>query len=122
MAGSKSRPLLKIASLILLLFGIVAVVELILTLIKAGLGVFTGALSIGIVSLIGMLVADLGAIIQVVAGCFGLFTKKYTACRFLSYILIILGIAAMIMSGFKLEWIGVLNILIPIVYLLGTYV
>ena len=113
MEGS-NRTLLKVISILFLIFGVFSVITAVAGIIGGGL--LAGA---GILAALAVIIGCLGGILEFIAGIKGL-QNKLAQCRTLGMILLVLAVLGLIFSGFRFTWSNVTAIVLPILYLLGA--
>ena len=118
MAGSR-RTLLKVVSVLFLIFGVFSVLTAVIGILGGGLIAAAGAPGVGVVAAIGVIIGCLGGILEFVAGIKGL-QNKLPQCRALGMILLVLAVLGFIFDGLKLAWDNIVAIVLPVLYLLGA--
>ncbi|MCI6966784.1 hypothetical protein MR810_06645 [bacterium] len=118
MAGSK-RTLLKVVSVLFLIFGVFSVLTAVIGILGGGLIAAAGAPGVGVVAAIAVIIGCLGGILEFVAGIKGL-QNKLPQCRALGMILLVLAVLGFIFDGLKLTWDNIVAIVLPVLYLMGA--
>ena len=118
MAGS-NRTLLKVISILFLIFGVFSVITAVAGIIGGGLLAAAGAPGAGILAALAVIIGCLGGILEFIAGIKGL-QNKLAQCRTLGMVLLVLAVLGLIFSGFRFTWSNVTAIVLPILYLLGA--
>ena len=118
MEGS-NRTLLKVISILCLIFGVFSVITAVVGIIGGGLLAAAGAPGAGILAALAVIIGCLGGILEFIAGIKGL-QNKLAQCRTLGMILLVLAVLGLIFSGFRFTWSNVTAIVLPILYLLGA--
>ena len=118
MSSDTKRILLKVVSIIFILFGIFSVIQAII-------GIFAGSvLAIGvnvwagILAIILVLLGCIGGILEFMAGVMGL-KGNYKKGRSIGIILLVLAVLGFIADGFSISWDNIVAILLPVLYLVG---
>jgi len=121
MAGS-SRTLLKIVSIILIIFCSLTVLACILGLLGSGAAILSGFVAVGTIGLVWTIVSCFYGVIGFIAGIIGVSGKNLGAGKVLVTIMIIITlvqiVAAFVNNNFAMG--DLLDLVLPVLYLIGA--
>ena len=118
MSSDTKRILLKVVSVIFIIFGIFSVLQAIIGLFAGSVVAIGVNVWAGLLAIIVVLLACAGGILEFVAGVHGL-KGNYDKGRSIGIILLVLAVLGFIADGFKFSWDNSVASLLPVLSLGG---
>ncbi|MEG0914263.1 MAG: hypothetical protein RSG57_00745 [Christensenellaceae bacterium] len=119
---SKSSVLLKVVSILFIIFGAIALIITIAGMVLGGMVAAIGAGILAVAMIIVLILALLEALLMLFAGILGVKGDKIKACTVMSIIILALSIISLIMGivqgGF--QWTSLISIILPVLYFIGV--
>ena len=118
MSSDTKRILLKVVSIVFIIFGAFSLISAIIAVLGGGIAAAAGATGLGVFVIVAALISCAGGILEFVAGVMGL-KGNYEKGRSIGIILLCLAVLGFVTSGFNISWENIVAILLPVLYLVG---